>query len=404
MAQGRSEPTPSDPEGLKRFDVSPERGFLPEADPATELPAELAPWQALAFELPKLLLAGRLGEAVGRLPLLPAAAARSEAERRAAMRVLSFVAHGYVWERGRARDELPAQIAAPWTALAESLGRPPVLSYASYALDNWRRLDGEGPIEAENLAILQNFLGGADEDWFIVIHVEIEARAAAALRAVGPAQAAVRAGDVEALERELEVVAATLESICTTLRRMPEHCAPWIYFHRVRPFIHGFRDHPALPEGLLYRGADGTHVRRTLRGETGAQSAIVPALDALLGVGHAPDPLLAYLKEMREYMPPGHRAFVAATEAGPQLADFASGSPAASELRDVCLHWLEVFRTTHLGFAASYIHEQANSSRANPSDVGTGGTPFMEYLRKHRDETATARRGSDTAEPSAESP
>ena len=392
MEDGRPATTPPDPEGLKSFDVSPERGFLPEADPASELPSELAAWQELADELPKRLLAGRFGEAVRSLPLLPAAAARTDAERRAALRVLSFVAHGYVWERGLARAELPAAIAAPWTALAESLGRPPVLSYASYALDNWRRLDPTGPIEAENLAILQNFLGGADEDWFIVIHVEIEARAAAALRAIGPAQAAVRAGDADALERWLEVVATSLESICATLGRMPERCAASIYFHRVRPFIHGFRDHPALPEGLLYRGADGApDIRRALRGETGAQSTIVPTLDALLGVPHAPDPLLAYLREMRDYMPPGHRAFLAATEAGPDLKGFASGRPALSALRDACLHWLELFRTTHLGFAASYIHEQARRSDANPSDLGTGGTPFMAYLRKHRDETAAAR-------------
>ena len=65
--------------------------------------------------------------------------------------------------------------------LAERLGRPPVLSYASYALDNWRRIDPDGPVALGNLALLQNFLGGADEDWFILVHVEIEARAAAAL-------------------------------------------------------------------------------------------------------------------------------------------------------------------------------------------------------------------------------
>ena len=41
------------------FDMSPERGFLPEADPASVLPSELAPWQELAAELPKRLLAGR---------------------------------------------------------------------------------------------------------------------------------------------------------------------------------------------------------------------------------------------------------------------------------------------------------------------------------------------------------
>lgn len=391
---------PPDPEGLKAFDVSPERGFLPDPDPTADLPAALAPWQELASELPKRLLAGRLGAAVESLPLLPAEAAETERERRAALRALSFLGHAYVWERGAARPELPAALAVPWRALARKLGRPPVLSYASYALDNWRRLDPRGPIEAENVAILQNFLGGADEDWFIAIHVEIEALAAPAIRSLGPARAAAAARDAAALERALETVADAIERMTATLRRTPEHCDPYVYFHRVRPFIHGWKGHPALPDGLLYHGAPGEpperHPRLHLRGETGAQSTIVPSLDALLGVPHAPDPLRTYLDEMRDYMPPGHRAFLAAVEAGPPLdaaaRELARDHPAVAELRDACLHWLEAFRTTHLEFAARYIHQQACRETANPSDVGTGGTPFMTYLRKHRDETAGARR------------
>ena len=52
---------PPDPEGLKAFDVSAARAFLPEPEPARGLPDVLAPWQELAAELPKRLLAGRLG-------------------------------------------------------------------------------------------------------------------------------------------------------------------------------------------------------------------------------------------------------------------------------------------------------------------------------------------------------
>ncbi len=387
---------PPDTEGLKAFDVSPERGFLPEPDPVRDLPAALAPWQELAAELPKRLLAGRVGTAVEALPLLPAEAAETERDRHTAMRALSFLAHAYVWERGAARAELPAALAVPWRALARKLGRPPVLSYASYALDNWRRLDPDGPIEAENVAILQNFLGGSDEDWFIAIHVEIEALAAPAIRSLGPAREAAAAGDAAALERALEAVAGALEQMTATLRRTPEHCDPYIYFNRVRPFIHGWKGHPALPDGLLYHGRAGEAPERLhLRGETGAQSTIVPCLDALLGVPHAPDPLRTYLDEMRDYMPPGHRAFLAAVEAGAPLTaavqEISREHATVAELRDACLHWLEAFRSTHLEFAAQFIHQQACRETANPSDVGTGGTPFMTYLRKHRDETAKAR-------------
>ena len=379
---------------FKRFDVHPERGFLPEQDPERALPAPLALWQELASELPKRLAAQRVRTAVSSLPRFELTALRSLVEERAAMRVLSFVAHAYVWEGASPAAALPRQLAAPWAALARRLGRPPILSYGSYALDNWRRFDPRGPLTVDNLAILQNFLGGQDEDWFIVIHVEIEAHAAKALRAALPALAAAGAGDVGSLTARLEEVAASLEAMLASLRRMPERCDPYIYFHRVRPFIHGWKNHPALPDGVAYEGAAELSGPQRLRGETGAQSTIVPVMDALLGIAHAPDPLREYLDEMRAYMPPGHRAFLAHIEgAGSVRAavrDSRDSHPELAEIYDACLHWLEAFRSLHLEYAASYIHAQAGGG-ANPSDVGTGGTPFMRYLAKHRDEMAGQR-------------
>src|SRR6185503_13788480 len=219
-------------EDLKRFEVSAQRGFLPESDPERALPAPLGLWQELAAELPKRLAARSLRSAVRTLPRFDLAALRSPAEERAAMRALSFLGHAFVWEGGAPEPALPPQLAVPWCAVASRLGRPPVLSYASYALDNWRRFDAHGPISVENLAILQNFLGGQDEDWFILIHVEIEALAARALRAApGALEAALRA-DGAALTARLEEVACALEAMLATLRRMPERCDPYVYFTR----------------------------------------------------------------------------------------------------------------------------------------------------------------------------
>jgi len=381
---------------LKNYDISPERGFLPESDPTRELLAPLALWQELASELPKRLAARRVRDAVRTLPRFDLAALRSPADERAAMRALSFLGHAFVWEGGAPDPSLPPQLAVPWCALAQRVGRPPVLSYASYALDNWRRFDARGPIAVENLAILQNFLGGQDEDWFILIHVEIEAIAARALRAAPGARTAVARGDGAALTARLEEVAGALEAMLASLRRMPERCDPYVYFTRVRPFIHGWKNHPALPQGVRYEGVAELDGPQRLRGETGAQSTIVPVLDALLGVSHAPDPLREYLDEMRGYMPPRHRAFLEHVEAGGSVRsavrDLRASRPELAEAYDACLHWLEAFRSLHLEYAAQYIHAQAGGG-ANPSDVGTGGTPFMKYLAKHRDETAADRLG-----------
>jgi indoleamine 2,3-dioxygenase len=380
--------------------LSEGRGFLPAADPLRRLPAAFDLWEDAAAELPKLLVARRTRSVIERMPILDSAPLADGPELNRAMLLLSFLGHAYVWEGPTAASRLPASIAVPWHATAKRLGRPPVLSYASYALDNWRRLDPHGPIALGNIALLQNFLAGADEEWFITVHVDIEAKAAPALHAVVPAQRAAAAGDWPELLTQLAIVDRALEGMHATLARMPEWCDPAIYYLRVRPFIHGWKNHPALPEGLVYEGVTeyGGQPQR-FRGETGAQSSIVPVLDALLGIAHHPDPLREYLMEMREYMPPAHRAFMQTVERGPALRDLVlqqgAAVPGLRELYDRCVEWIRRFRELHLQFAASYIHKQAQSSAENPTDVGTGGTPFMRYLKKHETETAQALTGPE---------
>jgi len=380
------------PTRLDEFDIDPERGFLSAPDPLPRLSAAFDAWEEVARDLPKLLVNGQTRATVERLPSFAVSCLGDERECRRAMVLLSFLGHAYVWGEDPPAARLPAILAVPWHEVAQRLGRPPVLSYASYALDNWWRLEPTKGIALGNIALLQNFLGGMDEEWFVLVHVEIEARAAPALAAALGAQQAVREYLPADLERHLTVMERALRGMGDTLARMPERCDPYIYYHRVRPYIHGWKNNPALPEGLLYEGVEAFGGKpQCFRGETGAQSSIIPALDAVLGVAHRDDPLKTYLLEMRGYMPPKHRAFLAVLEEGPSVRDYVAQNRARRsslvDLYDACVQGIERFRSLHLEYAACYIHRQAQTHTTNPSTVGTGGTPFMRYLRKHRDET-----------------
>lgn len=367
------------------------RGFLPDHDPLERLPSPFTAWEDAAVELPKLLAGDHLREILTSLPPFSVDLLASDREIERAMVLLSYFGHAYVWGQGEPAQRLPAVLAVPWHRVAGLLGRPPVLSYASYALQNWRRIRPDGPIAMGNLALVQNFLGGLDEEWFILIHVDIEARAVPGLAALLPAQEAAERDDLPTVRRCLEEVISSLQGMCATLDRMVERCDPYIYFHRVRPYIHGWLDHPAMPHGLVYEGViEYGGVPRKFRGETGAQSGIIPALDGALGIEHAVDPLRHYLMDLRQYMPPAHRAFVETVEQGSSIRQFIirSGSPALREAYNECVRLVQRFRTTHLEYAGRYVHKQSLRSAANPNEIGTGGTPFMIYLRKHKEETA----------------
>ena len=390
------------PLDLSDYEISPEQGFLPKK-PLEHLP-DLLTLNHLRQELPKLLSARMVRQFIDGqrqlLFLIPQTWRMKEYQ--AAMRILSFCGHAYVWEvPDQPAATLPPQLAQPWHQVAQWLGRPPVLSYASYALDNWRRLDKAKPIQLDNIVLLQNFLGGLDEEWFVVVHIQIE-------REAGPGLAGLlRAMRGAAEDKESEVLlgltslALAQTAMRDTLLRMTERCDPYVYYNRVRPYIHGWKNSPSLPNGLAYGGVKSyAGLPQQFRGETGAQSSIVPCLDAGLGIVHAPDPLTMYLQEMRDYMPPRHRAFLQALETSiddlgrPLLAGYIRDrkirTPDLWAAYSACVDLLAKFREVHIGYADSYIHRQHQAHASNPTAVGTGGTPFMQYLQKHLDETKQA--------------
>jgi len=378
------------PAKIADYGITEEFGYLPSYDPAQSLSAGNEEWDQFGKDLPKLLMGSDFRKRVNALPKFNIDKLNGEAQIQRAMLVLSYIGQAYQWSDNKAATVMPEVLAKPWYEVGKLVGRPPILSYQSYASDNWRRFDKTGPIECGNIGLLQCFLGGQDEEWFILIHIDIEKKAGKALKAIEQAQTAVVAQDAEKVEAALIKMRAALTAMYEVLGRMPERCDPYIYFHRVRPYIFGWRNNPSLPDGVVYEGVDEYKgLGQKFRGETGAQSAIIPAMDGVLGIEHEKDELREYLMEMRTYMPPKHVAFIEAVEAGPSVRNFVTTIKRSSltQVFNDCIELVANFRAMHLEYAGTYIHAQAQATPGNPSAVGTGGTPFMIYLRKHRDET-----------------
>ena len=127
--------------------VSNERGFLPVQDPLRELPKPFNAWEDVVRHLPKLLASDQLHRTIVDLPPFPSHEIHDHRELERAMVLLSYLGHAYVWGGNRPATVLPERLAVPWHAVAERLGRPPVLSYSSYALHNYFRFDVTREIE-----------------------------------------------------------------------------------------------------------------------------------------------------------------------------------------------------------------------------------------------------------------
>jgi len=353
-------------------------GFLPSHPPATSFRRhpELAALDELGRELPSLLHDRGFRKYVERLDIPPWPAGRTDDDDLPEMRLyyvrLGFLASAYVNQVGVERARvLPRKIAVPLAGVCKRLGRPPILSYDGYALFNWMRFDPAGPIALGNIDTIQNFVHLYDEHWFILVHVEIESIAAGMLAAIDRAGSAVTAGDAAGVNAALREIAACVWLHVAVLRRIPEKMDPAVYYRTFRPYITFF-------EGVLYEDVEPQPA--SYRGETGAQSSIMPTLVAFMKIPHQPSGLANHVRDMRGYMPAAHRALIEVVEKMPDVRPLAEKEP----FNDV-LEAIATFRDVHYWWAQEYIQKWVTDPR------GTGGTPYMHWLKQLIDETRAAK-------------
>ena len=396
---------------LDHFGISPNRGFLPDPDPILVLPDSevFTSLQSMANYLPKLLAAGvfrRELEQFSRDVLYSVAShafgatyAYTRGSKAVAQRtklIMDYLGQAYVWGQNPPARVIPPGFAEFWYHVSTCANLPPILSYAPYALYNWHRINPDQPIALGNIAVTQNFLGGLDEDWFILVHVDIEQRASAIPFAAIEALKALARKDSNLLAAYLSATTESLEQMLNTLDRMTECCDPYIYYTRVRPYLHGWKNNEALPDGMLYPGVrEYGNVPQQFRGESGTQSAIVPTLIAILDIRHTESDFTPYLQEMRDYMPLGFRRFIQTIERlshnGFSIREFViehkQNEPGLYASYRACRQALYNFRRKHFEYVGRYIHSQAQLHQGNPTAIGTAGTPFMTSLKQLLEET-----------------
>lgn len=432
-------PNPSD------YDVSTTNGFLPTQAPLEHLPQSYyEPWEYTMKNLQGLMLSGRLGETVDKMPVLSTKQLVGEAQWRRAYSILAFMAHAYIWGGDKPSERVPPSITVPFLATCKTLELPTVATYAGLVLWNWKPIfDAERMDTLANLDTIETFTGALDEKWFYLISVAIEARAGPIVPLMLHAVESARNGDANSVTECLRTFAERLDELGVMLSRMYDNCDPHVFYHRIRPFLAGSKNmkDAGLPNGVVFDNGGAINKQRYVQfsGGSNAQSSIIQFFDIVLGVEHHPtgtskqSPQPAerkakkaaapnFIHEMRQYMPGPHARFLEAVTRVANIRAFVDEHSYDRDLRlsfDACVAMLSAFRDKHIQMVSRYIiiksaeakkaankADEARQQKINiayrrrkatskdeggrdvdRSERGTGGTSLIPFLRQARNET-----------------
>jgi hypothetical protein len=208
---------------------------------------------------------------------------------------------------------------------------------------------------------------------------------------------------VHYVTQQLREALVGIEGMCNSMETMHEGCHPFIFYHRVRPFLSAWKENPTLPDGVLYKGV--SEEPKKYYGGSAAQSSLIPFLDISLGISHAHTESNGFLRAMREYMLPTHRDFLSYLESvaclrafvvlmstlssadifventetelhGEWLAirDFIASNPELcgsvndlevarlAAIYDACVEGLQRFRSIHINLVSLYIIAQQKTA------------------------------------------
>ena len=377
---------------LKDYCVSELTGFMSPHPPSQRLPSYYDAWENLITELPVLNREKGIRFKIHTLPQLTVSEQHliSEEDWWRAYTVLTFLAQSYIWVSGEKGlpSAVPACIAVPWWEAADHLSIPPVVTYASTALQNWYLIDPSKGIIEDNMGIMTTFTGTKDEEWFYLVPLFVELAAAPGLVAMLEIYKSMENDNYIAIEASFRNMQSSIEKMIAAVNRMYEHCKPDVFYQQIRPYQAGSMGLDAFPDGLMYEGVDT--IPKKYSGASAAQSSTLPAFDTFLGVEHD-GVSKEFLMLQRAHMPEPHRKFL---QTMPSVKDYVKNCRNASVISayNETIKTLTKFRNQHIILVTRYIVEPKNrlDKRLNQSleTKGTGGSNFMVFLKSSRNETS----------------
>ena len=337
-----------------------------------------------------------------------------------------------------AEIRIPASITVPLLQVCVQLQLPPVITYSDDVLYNWalKSPSTESTPALDNLRCLTLFTGTRDEEEFYLSSARIELRGVDALEIMRATMDELFVGDALAarrITRYLHSLVRVLDDLARLLLRVRDGCDPETFYHVIRPWFNGadsgtrkwtfegLEDHPGL------------RVPTEISGPSAAQSPLIHALDAFLGVDHStpnstpsaphsegsscpptpapapeavspaagdtatargPRPKAPFLTRMRAYMPRHHRNFLSHLSAAPRplrAAVARMGDAALTEAYNAAVGALRRFRDAHLRMVALYIISPAHR---NPTPT-CAAPPRAEVVMAETDTAAAVEVSAD---------
>jgi indoleamine 2,3-dioxygenase len=204
---------------------------------------------------------------------------------------------------------------------------------------------------------------------------------------------AVNGSNLRPVSTYLGQLANVVNELTEILVNVRTDCDPAVFFNRIRVWFPGGK--------LAYDLESGESVEEEWMGSSAAQSSIIQALDAFLGIEpltHKPQEKydvqpsdgskMAFLARMRLYLPADHRAFLEELNRfGQQMRKFILDHPDREQAAETMEEYNRVidamrkFRSGHIRVVALYVTTQQKGGEKSGGTGGTSGVPFLKSIR-----------------------